>query len=503
MEKGTQEFKRSVKGTLSAGMSSLVGSDGKKYYIIEFKFDSKTHHRGESKPVLVDEAFIGRDNKCQIRIDEEFSTVSREHAVIKKTDENTWTLYHRSQTNATYVNGQQVMDSVTLKNGDEIQLSDGGPRLGFILPQGEKAFVKSIGMSQRFNEFRKQALRPYRTALVSIILLFALAIGGLVWWQTQKTNEYQRELGEYKDQVDSLKSESESWWKIWKNGRSQRNKSSKSANQQVSTVSSSSSVVDAFEDYVYFVRLASITVTIQPGSLAEIWMQDELKGGNTWTYYFTEDEAKIATGFVTSDGYFVTARNVIEPWAYMEENWDDPLFIAAILSYEGAGGIIDAVYHIESKTGDRRNLHFREFTVNRHRDEDVEFTSTDTDPYHIRRAMAKNDYAYVKLPITSNLVVNRDLSSNIPSGTRLEILGFPNAMGGDKNIIRPQYTYATTSNTGLYHGQIPVTGANLEVGNSGGPVFCVSDGKYYVVGLVSRGIGKHSGVIVPMSQVIY
>lgn len=506
MEKGTQEFKRSVKGTLSAGFSSLMGGDGNRYFIIEFKFDSKTHHQGESKPIIVDEAFIGRLPECQILIDEEFDTVSRKHAVIRKVGEDTWVLTHLSQTNATYVNGQQVVDSVTLKNGDEIQLSSGGPRLGFIIPQGEKAFTKSIGMSQRFNEFRKQALRPYRTAIILITILFALVIAGLVYALKGTRDDLRNTEKAYENAIDSLKTENQS---IWDKIKRIRHTSPRLDNRTVSTVSSNASVVDAFEDYVYFVRLASITVTIDPGTDAYEWMKDELKGGNTWTYQFPEKHkySKFATGFVTSDGYFVTSRSAIEPWAYLEniEDWDDPLLYAAILSYEGAGGTIDAVYHIESKTGDRRNLFFREFTVLRHSDKNLELESDNpTIPFHIKQAMSYNDFAYVKLPLKSNLVVNRDLSTKIPSGTRLEMLGFPNGIGADKNIIKPQYTYATASNTGLYKGRIPVTGANLEIGNAGGPVFCAgSDGKYYVVGIVSREIGKHGGVIVPMSQITY
>ncbi len=258
------------------------------------------------------------------------------------------------------------------------------------------------------------------------------------------------------------------------------------------------------EDYVYFVRLTSISVTAEPGTEAGYYISELTDGGKTWTYPFKESESVIGSGFITSDGFFVTARHVIEPWAYIEFcNLGDPLFWVAFLSYEGMGGTVEATYHIECKTGDRRDLYFREFTVSRHRDEEVVLTATDDDPYHVRRAMAKNDYAYVKLPVKSNIVVDRVLSNNIPSGTRLDILGFPEGMGSDKNNIKPQYTYATTSNTGLYHGQIPVTGAQMEPGTSGGPVFCEKDGQYFVVGIVSRGMGKHSGVIVPMSQVNY
>lgn len=269
-------------------------------------------------------------------------------------------------------------------------------------------------------------------------------------------------------------------------------------------VQSQASTIADLEQYVYFVRLSAITITAKPYSLAE-----QIIGGHSYTFIIPEEENVHATGFVTNDGRFVTARHVIEPWAYLTDEEldmmqdDDPLIIAAVCAYQGTGGTVDATYMIESSTGDRRELHFREFTVNRHRDEEVELTATDSDPYHIRRCLASNDYAYVKLPIRSNLVVNKSLSTSMSAGTLLEILGFPHGIGSDKNHIQPQYTYATTSNTGLYHGQIPVTGAQMEPGNSGGPVFCKYDGQYYVVGIVSSVWGRNSGIIIPMSMVNY
>lgn len=503
MEQKTTQFKRSVKGTLSAGVSSLMGGDGKKYYIVEFKFDSKTHHQGEEKPILVDEAFIGRDPKCQIHIDEEFGTVSREHAIIKKNGE-TYTLIHRSQTNATYVNGQQVYDQVELHNGDEIQLSAGGPRMGFIVPQGEKAFVKSIGMSQRFSEFRKQALRPYRTALVLILLFLVLAIGGLLWYMSQTNKNYEDQLAAQQELIDEQNSTiGQLGQKISNLFRRNNSNSNKTKTDGTITAGMEEEIMkdmSGFEDYVYFVKLASFTITADPESEAAEILED-FSGDRSWTYNFSEDQVEVATGFVTSDGYFVTSRQVIEPWAYVEAvDYDDPMFTAAYLSAPGMGGNINATYHIECKTGDRRTLSLSEFTVRRHNDKTVALTDSDGEIYEVKCSTAKNDFAYVRLPLKSNLVVNKDLSSKIPAGSHMVVLGFPYDMGGDKNHVRPQYTYVTTSNTGLYQGLIPYTGASLEYGNSGGPVFCEQDGQYNVVGIVSKGKGK-SGVIVPMSQI--
>lgn len=469
----TTQFKRSVGGTINAGMRSVFNGEGSRYFIIEHKDDSGLHRRGEQQKIIVDEAFIGRDGKCQIRIDDQFMTVSREHALIVRDGEN-WKLIHRSQTNDTFVNGQQVVGERQLQNGDEIQLSANGPRLGFIIPQGEQASTKSIGMTQRLNLFRQQALKPYKTAVTLISILLALAIGGLIFWI------------------------------VW---------SHKHPNIQENTVIVEKEDVQFnaadYEDNVYYIKLTDIIVSTPSGTLA-------YKVNNKLTeyrhHYNNDGQEKyqpvVGTGFITDDGYFITARHVIEPWAYVLENVsvldeENPLHLAAVLTYPTIGGIIDAVYEAESKSGDRRTFHFRDFTVDKNRYKDVEVTSTDKDPFNAKQALSDNDYAYAKTSSRgSTIKADKEFSNNIPAGQKLHVLGFPGGIGVEANHVQPQYTYATTSNTGLLHGNIPVTGANYEEGNSGGPVFCEKDGQFYVVGIVCSSLGK-GGVIIPISAIPY
>lgn len=470
----TTQFKRSVSGTISAGMRSVFNGDNSRYFIIEHKDDSALHRRGEQQKIIVDQAFIGRDDKCQIRIDDQFMTVSREHALIVREGDN-WKLLHRSQTNDTFVNGQQVVGEKVLQNGDEIQLSANGPRLGFIIPQGDQASVKSIGMTQRLNLFRQQALKPYKTAVTLISILLALAIGGLIFWivwsQKHPKVEEKTVIVEKEDV--------------------QFNK-------------------DEFEDNVYFIKLTDITISTPKGTVAY-----KINNRNTeYRHHYTNDaddryKPVYGTGFMTEDGYFITARRVIEPWAYLFDTYvtldtSNPLHIAAVMDLESVGGIIDATYEAESKSGNRFTFHFRDFTVDKNKYKQVTVTSTDKDPYEVKQALSENDYAYTKTAQRgSSIVTDKDFSTKIPSGQTLHVLGFPRGMGSESNHIQPQYTYATTSNSGLMHGSIPVTGANYEEGNSGGPVFCEKDGKFVVVGVVSSNIGKNGGVIIPMSSISY
>ena len=156
-------YRRSLSGSVGAGMKSVFGGEGRRYYMLVHKVSSKYHKAGEAQRIIVDQIEIGRDPKCQVRFDESFTTVSRRHAAIVKDGDN-WKLVQLSQTNTTYLNGRRVEKEWYLQNGDEIQLSTNGPKLGFIVPEGEKGTVSSIGLTARLNLFRKQALRPYKNA---------------------------------------------------------------------------------------------------------------------------------------------------------------------------------------------------------------------------------------------------------------------------------------------------------------------------------------------------
>lgn len=139
-------------GSIAAGMGSVFNPGGRKYYILEHKVSSKYHKQGESQEIIVDTIELGRDSRCQVRFDESFSTVSRRHAAIVKDGDN-WKLVQLSSTNTTFLNGKPVKDEWYLQNGDEIQLSLNGPKMGFIIPTGNKATVGSIGLTRRLSLF--------------------------------------------------------------------------------------------------------------------------------------------------------------------------------------------------------------------------------------------------------------------------------------------------------------------------------------------------------------
>lgn len=72
---------------------------------------------GERITLDVDLAIVGRQSDCHIVIDDH--NVSRTHAEIRRTA-NGWVITDRGSTNGTMVNGQKVVTSRLLANGDTI-----------------------------------------------------------------------------------------------------------------------------------------------------------------------------------------------------------------------------------------------------------------------------------------------------------------------------------------------------------------------------------------------
>ena len=91
---------------------------------------SEAHDKGETFPISgtpVHDGFtatIGKSDKCDITIAnrEEYSTVSREHAIFIYREDRMW-LQNLSKTNPTTINGNQLSNEIVpLKDGDRIKM---------------------------------------------------------------------------------------------------------------------------------------------------------------------------------------------------------------------------------------------------------------------------------------------------------------------------------------------------------------------------------------------
>ena len=181
-------YKKTISGTIGAGMNAII-KNAANYYILEHKVSSKYHKAGESQAIIVNFLELGRNKNCGVRFDETFKTVSRRHAAILK-DGDKWKLITLSNTNSTFINGQKIDNEWYLQNGDEIQLSKNGPKLGFIIPDSSNATVLTIW--QRIKLFNEQALRPYRTTLIIIGVMLLLMIGGGIGYGVYMNNNYKK-----------------------------------------------------------------------------------------------------------------------------------------------------------------------------------------------------------------------------------------------------------------------------------------------------------------------
>lgn len=512
----TKPYKNTFSGSVGAGMGSIFAPGGKKYYILEHKVSSKYHRAGECQEIIVDNITMGRDSHCQVRFDESFKTVSRRHAAIIR-EGDTWKLVQISQTNSTFLNGRPIKTEWYLQNGDEIQLSVNGPKLGFIIPTGKKSTVGSIGLTHRLSLFRQQALRPYKTAITVLSCVLVLAVGGLAGWnymlredfiiqgemlakqiEANKHNqakadslalalvENNKKMSDYEERMKQMAQETEIAKQQAKEARAAAEEAGKrNSETQQSNEVPSGALKDQCFPYTYAIYQARMVVKQPNGEVA------------------TDDEfVPIGTGFLLSDGRFVTARHVVETWSYFHFNWGDER-INNLLMMQNAivnnGGDIEVTFVAVSNSGDKIQFTNKQCQIDRSKD--VAGTTTLDGGITVVLKKADDDttdWAYIRTQ-KAGLPFDSDLSVHLPIGTNLQILGFPYGRGAeDPNKPSPISSHAEVARDGLdVNGTIMTSNDDTQSGNSGGPVFVLKDQKYTVIGIVS-GDTQGKGRVVPI-----
>ena len=524
MARETQVYNRSLSGSVGAGLGSVFNASGRRYYILEHKVSSKYHKTGESQQIIVDQIEIGRDSKCQVRFDETFETVSRRHAAIVKDGDN-WKIIQLSETNSTLLNGSVVKDSWYLQNGDEIQLSLNGPKLGFIIPQGEKSFVKSIGLSRRMSLFRQQALLPYKRAIYAIgIVLLLVAAGLSAWiWQQHGVIKGQGRAIVTQDSVltkqgdviasqdtlikqqgymiDSLQTEAAEHLKAIKNLKSSvstvksaMDKEAKRLESKYKEAQSSgvgmveSNIVENTNDIsklsssVYFIYTEKVEITYN---------------GETKV---VENYGLAGTGFLLDDGRFVTARHCVESW-YFPSSKDDLLINAISIM----GGKVTAHLIALSNDGTQFSFTNHDIVCDRKNFVRQSVTLENGESLEYAQLPMSSDWAYVKTGKQGGLKFDESQSLNIQQGEAVYVLGYPYALGvGDvkeQHQIQPSYSESKVARNGITStGLIQLSNKGFEEGNSGGPVMVKKNGEYVVVAIVSHG-RESIGLVVPICLV--
>lgn len=580
-------YKRTVAGSVGAGVGAIFNASGRKYYILEHKTESAFHHAGESQKIIIDQVELGRDGSCQVRFDESFATVSRRHAAIVKDGDN-WKLIPLSQTNATFVNSVPVNSETILNNGDEIKLSSNGPVMGFIIPQGEQSMVKSIGLTERMNLFRKQALRPYKTALWIMGIVLFLAVGGLVTYNILQSKAYEAEMAAANEKIDAAQVELDSQKQklveaeeaakiaedklveLQKNASATqeeieaakataRNAQYAAANARIAaqkasenfanaqaklaaiqegneteasaakvaekdadagaaeiedeevTVKEFSNITDCYNS-VYFIRMEDISVYDRDNREAVRFSTENLIGG---------------TGFLLSDGRFITADRVVEPWFYYSNtklgrrNNHDWTF-TDIQVCANAGLKVVANFTAYSPSGISFKFNNTEMTQKASHKDNINFYTTETVsiPLGYIHSLVKEknitvywhdvhpatDWATLakieQLNNIKGLLFDKSYSLAPKAGVEVSILGFPLEAGFvDSHVVIPQDLRNNINVANLNdENVIELSSRRWKVGNDGAPVLFCKDGQWTVIGVLSHTDTSDRDVVIPIAN---
>lgn len=561
-----QNYKRTMAGSVGAGMGALFNGSGRTYYILEHKTSSKYHSAGESQKIIIDQVELGRAPSCQVRFDETFETVSRRHAAIVRDGQN-WKLVHLSTSNPTLVNGQSIQGSYYLQSGDEIQLSVGGPRMGFIVPQGRQSLTSSIKLTERMNLFRQQALRPYRRAIWALSALLLLAVLGFGAWNyklSQDNKALRQEIAAWQVQIDSLTSKKETLQteeaqlaqQLAKNPNNQQVRTRYiTVQRQLRTVvdnigravveqkkaveqlesngvskeeiaktgyndssdsnyddddgddidepggddsgkddvvetpaptksGSAATDIESYGKSIYTIKVKSISLE---------------KDGVKRPSMMSTSNINCGTGFLLSNGTFVTARQNIQPWVYsgrLQGEWRKRM-----AQYVAAGCNVIIEYDAYSSSGSGKKLSFTntDFLVDVTGDvistkidvakdiwvdlENMGFVFSKRVVYDVRQATTKSrSYAMIPGKGGAGIPYDAGLSQSLPGNAEVVCVGYSG--NPSHTNLHLDYRKSNTSRIDLTRGVIVLQGGFGDPGLLGAPVFAKeNDGSFRVIGM--------------------
>jgi pSer/pThr/pTyr-binding forkhead associated (FHA) protein len=497
----TQKFSKSFSGT----MKSLIGSKGRTYFILEHKTQTSKHKIGETVECIGDYIEIGRGNNYAINFGDDCTTVSRPHAAILRQDEG-WAIKHLSGNNPTLLNDQPLQGQKKLYNGDQIQLSYEGPKLIFLIPTNNS--VGTMGMTVRLKAMTREALRPYRYAVMTLCSLILLGSLGGYYLYTKMFNQLTGIISETKtelltketeldklkivtkeqaDQIVAINKKNEALIKKIGQIRIQTPSTPPSTNRPNANNTVDGSVVNALSPLyssVFFIKTEKIVLEID-GKLTDLKDDD----GNL---------VKLSgTGFLLNNGKFVTARHVITPWVYPQDKSMINLNIVA----ENGGKFIH--YFVAKSINGEIRFSSEDFVVNDSEDQVKQFEDEESgNTFLIRLASYNEDWAVANTNKRGVIVADLEGSCSLPAASKLHILGYPLGIGGgDTQVGKPTYSECSVGRDGCPDGFISVTDQNIDHGNSGGPVFYMKDNQMFSVGIVSAMRGNAQGVVIPLKSI--
>ena len=352
-----------------------------------------------------------------------------------------------------------------------------------------------MGMTVRMKAFMNEAVRPYKTALSVITLIFVLIIGGLVYYGMKKTDYYaklfndQTNINQHMaDSIRGMNAESQKMQNriadLTKTLEAVQKMSANNGGGQGSEPSSAQ-IKNLFPG-VYYILTNKIVFTV---------------GNQT-----KEVDFQISgTGFLLRDGRFVTARHVVRPWLFTSLSAEDEGSKTELLLnlIANNGGKVVEYMTAFSPDGSKINLTSEDFAVDNSQDTKKSKTDEDGNTYVFSQASLKggSDWAYAATNKPGILDFDGPASTSLEPSTRLYVLGYPFGIGANgATDIRPVYSECQVSVAGLDRGTIDISNRGFDKGNSGGPVLIEANNKYTVVAIVSGEIGNQ-GILTPIQSI--
>ncbi len=571
----TEQFKSAGSNlgrTIGQSLSMITGKDIPNYSLL-FLDATLSRKRGEHETIFMPHIVLGRSSRCHVRYGDDQKTVSREHASITVDGSNFVINHNPSASNPTYVNGRAIGGAHHLQNGDEIQLSSNGPKMRF---NASTLKTSTIGLTSRIGQAMSQAVKPYKTALwvMGLLLLGALGLAGYNMYQNANMKNELIALNLEKEKIDQEiellvakgEANSEEMERLKKEKAKiiyRTNIIREKAPELVSSTRNDDTVIESSKPVkpdetkpinnstvcndevelnkvlpkgdVALIILKRLEIK-HSGSSGSIGVSDFFKDKTNNPE--AEDRSGIlsGTGFVTSNGKLITARHVVQPWRFYNENPDENVrnFWKQINAIEQADGTIEAYFNVifkdkteqitfrtgqithdnddlvkfdDSKKGkkDKKSKEdTKDIKIDIFKDDKTQKFKTKSVPNETKVAKeSHSDWASLPFNASGNIILDAKKSETLLAGTKIYVLGFSHNIGAfdATRWTEPSYATSTVSNNSTLNKAIAISGLTFGPGNSGGPAFICQDGEIICIGVAVKSVGSSNGILVPVRQI--
>ncbi|NOT37869.1 MAG: FHA domain-containing protein [Saprospiraceae bacterium] len=526
--------------TIKQGIQMLQGKNVPNYTLI-FLDPTTDKRSGEEQTVWNPYITLGRGSGSTIRYSDQYPTVSRKHAYIMIEGNRVFIEPDINATNPTLINNNSVQRKYELNPGDEIQLSHEGPRLRYINTAANRT-TASMKFTQRLQQFGSQALRPYKTALTIMSILLIGLSSYFIWFSHTTNLKIDSQAGQISLQESKISEANttsqnlrDSLIKMESLLSGVANKSSieavniknrildlsnkiNTSTPNVSTSSEASPALNSnnsdqgiagelkqFEKSVYFIIIESVEV-----------YHPEVNDKNGPLDLATALRFRWSgTGFMTSDGEFITARHIIEPWRFgltceaSVSNDIEAQMKTFLNNAQLKGGNVEVTYKAISPSGDQFTFTNKNVILDNSRDR----TKCNLDKeWHIKQCDADNlhtDWAKIILKNRpGKFKINREISRKLDKGTQLYGLGYSHGsqlqnfdMYEKFDNLDPLFISAKVVQQNTVNGMINISSSEIAQGSSGGPILCKTTNGWEVTGIISHGYIDGIKQLVPIWQV--